>query len=581
MPPQQPLQPDSQKMFIDVTGMKGMAWSAKGDEIDTIQGANPQLRNIGLPGQMVSGVYNPTRRFGYLCPPNNSTETISYSLTTPLAEIRSTYFDPTFQRIFLGENSGLVWINNVGGGDYAHWVQPNVTAFWPLTGTAVKTTSITQYQINGVKNMFITYQETATGGDIAVFPLVSGNTSGIARLSGSATGGTLLGKTNDHALISSDNGFLYILDGNNVHKFDGTALSGGATGTFTAQVLIATTGMVFRHGTDWNGSLWLAIVNAPILNNNVQTSSGSFAGIYVWDRVTTSVTENINFIPIEGVNDIIKVYVTQSGHVRCLCLSSTGETQVREYNGVIFEVISETNGISYPVYRDGVEIVGDMAYWFGADLKLYAHGMIGPGFALGSQYGSTYTEMANGDQQYVIGDFSAIPVSGTGTPGAIAFVDNAAAAGYWRTSFLISINDTGTPATDNVQWFPNGEGSVQSVVLHPGPGNVYTLVTQFPYLSKVNYIRIYHNQTTTSGTTQQGTLSVYFNQSTTPTKAVPILRSDIAQGYKYINFGLGSKNGVISIQFQFQWSTGVTLSSINDWLPRMIEIDWMPLPKKL
>lgn len=592
MPPQQPQSGQSQKMFIDVSGMKGMSWSAQGDELDTSQGENPQLRNIGAPGQMVAGVYNPLRRFGYMCPSNGTAQAISYNtvVQTQAAEIRATYYDPTYQVIYLGENSGNIWINNTSSSDYAHWTNVDITSFWPISGTGVKITDITQYEIDGVAYMFASYQETGTGGDIAFWNLVApaSSATGTARLSGSASGGATLGKTNDHCLIPCDNGFMYILDGNQVHLFDGTSLTGGSSGTFTAGVLVANQGNVFRDGVDWNGSLWLVLVNAPIPRGNYQTSSGTTSGVYVWDRVTTSITENINFIPIQGVNDIIKIFVTESGNIRVLCLSSIGTTQIREYNGVVFEVVSETNGDSFPTYRDGVLTVGDMTYWLGQDIHLYAYGTIAPNFALGDQYGATYTEISSEAQQYVVGDLStALLPSGTSPlinyAGAIAFVDNSAGTGYWRTSFLLSVsaqNDSGA-VYQNGQWFMNGEGTIQGVSLKGSAGNVYTLVTQFPFLTKVNFVRVYHNQLPTSGTSQQGTFNIYLNQSTTPIKSIPILRNDIAQGYKYVNLGLGAKNGIISIQFEFVWETNIALTSGSDWMPRSIEIDYEMLPKKL
>lgn len=374
-------------------------------------------------------------------------------------------------------------------------------------------------------------------------------------LSGSASGAFHTGISNDVFMVASDNGFMYIGDGNAVHKVDGTALTGGTNGTVTQNVLITAQTYVFTDAIDFKGFTWFTVVDSPLSNSNEDSFSGTTCGVYVWDRQTT-IANMDDFIPIKGVKDIKKIYVTQAGKVRILCLSSKRTTQIREYNGAVFEVIEEAHLVSYPLYRDSLATAGNLTYWFGNDGRMYAHGYLVPGAD---------------EHLYLIGDMTNVPVSSFST-GAILFVDANSSNTVTRTAVDFSINDNGT--IKNRTWYPNTVGNV------PATGNVYSLVKYFPYPAKVNYVRIYHNAGNTSGTTQQGILNIYLNQATTPNLTASITRGDIAKGWKYIPVNLGAKNGIFSIQFSISWAN-VTTADATDWMPRNVEIDYEPLTKLL
>lgn len=534
-----------------MSGVQGMAPRWYGDEGDTIS-QFPQFTTVGTPGQIAAGIYNPDRRYGFMAPTTNSFFTVTENDGTYnfVNEWRATVYDAAGHAWF-AENGNLIWRENVAFTQLQTGV--SVQSIPAISGCIV--TDMEVYQINGVRNIFYTYQNPgATKGDMG--NIISPDSGGTVNfLSTTPVGAFNLGQDNDHFMVVADNGYMYIGDGNFIHKFDGTTLTGGANGTATANVLVTPPAYTFTDGVDFKGTTWFTVVDTPVVNASSVAFSGNNCGVFVWDRQTTIVNME-DFIPVRGVRNIKKIWVTQDGKVRILCMSAKRTTQIREYNGVVFETVAEAHLVSYPTYRDSVQIAGTMVYWLGGDARTYAYGALVNGTP---------------EQLYVPGDMTSVPQTNF-TAGAMLFVDANSSTSVSRTGFSFSIKDA-TPTVFNKIWHPNLTATFSA------PGNVYSLVQYFPYPVKINYARIYHNTGSTAGATVQGTLNVYLNQATTATKAFSVTRDDIVKGWKYLPINQGAKNAVFSIQVSVTWPTNVVTSDTTDWMPRMLEVDYNPLPK--
>jgi hypothetical protein len=574
----------SQKMYIDISGRGGLAPRWFGDEGDTFS-QHPEYRYIGTEDQktatdgettasdFAAGVWNPSRRYGYMAPANNSFTAVANSTGTSYArEIRATCYDPLSKKAFYAENQNTtaatgcsIWINVTNTA--TTWSLLNTPTWsWPNT-TIYGFTDCVIYQLNGVPYMLASYMTSSSSGDILAFGTNGDTTNNsINWLTAVASGGSALGIW-DHFFVPSTY-YLYIVEQNFVHRIDGTSQTGGAGGTFVAKVLVASANAVFTAGISWNGNLFLAAVDAPptfqtvssIFPGDNSTYSSNQARVYVWDESVTTI-ENVQYITITGVKTISKMYVNRAGNLRMLCVSSKRTLQVRQYNGVTFDVIEEGGIQTMPRYRACIQQAGDCIVWQGADGYIYQHGPVTTGET---------------DQLNIIGDTASfVSERASSFFGAMLFLDNNNLANKSRTSISVSVYDSNTSAIYNKLFYPN----ITGVTSHTG--NVYTMVKYFPQLVKVNYARVYHHVGTASvPATIQGTLSIYLNQASSNPLQYSITQQDIAKGFKYCKISQGAAAAVFGIQAEIQWAS-VTTSDDTDWLPRMLEIDYTPIDKLL
>lgn len=588
--PQDNTQQPSQKMYFDLSGRGGLAPRWFGDEGDTFA-QHPEYRYIGSEDQttatmgestasdMAAGVWNSSRRYGFMAPANNSFTTITNGTGTPNArEIRATCFDPLTKTAFYADNGSptpsagaTIWQNSTITSNA--WTL-NSNFSWPLAGVAISFTDITMYQINGVPYVFASYDNNSSSGDILTMLPGGGATGATATwLSGTASGRFHL-QTFDHFFINAPY-YLYVVENNLVHRLDGTAATGGASGTALQSVLIASANIIFTDGVSWNGNIYLAATEtsptfqqvSSIFPPDNSTYSSTQCRVYVWDESVTSIG-NVQYITISGVKSISKLYVTRAGKFRMISVASNRRLQIREYNGVTFDVIQESSITSMPRYRKSFQQAGDCITWVGADGYIYQHGPI----AQGEQ-----------DELLVIGSVAGLFTSPATTfMGASIFLDNNSISGnVWnpgsavvRTGMLISGYDSLAGAAVNSMWYPNQTGNT------PYVGNVFTLVKYFPALVKVNYARIYHHVGTQPiPTTVQGTLNIYLNQASASPLPYNITQQDVATGYKYCPINQGAKNAVFAIQAEVNWAVGTTTNDATDWMPRILEIDYTPLEK--
>lgn len=535
------------KLYIDLSGRAGLAPKFQGDVNDAV--GHPERRYLGKAGKMAQGIYNPLRMYGYMAPSTNSFTAITESDAGGdfTNELRATLYDSLGGHYWMAENGNLIWRDL--GGSLTNWRLP-LSGGPPISGTNVKVTDLELYQLNGVRTVFYSYQETATGGNIG--RIRYDDLAGASNwLSAVATGGFNLGSTNDHFMVVADNGFMYVGDGNSLHKIDGST-NGGANGTATANVLVFPAYFSLVDGVDWRGNLYLALESGdPQVSPSGNTSSFNeqVTGVYVWDRQST-VLGSSDFIPMLGVKQIRKLYIAPNGELRAIVVSSERLIQIRRFDGVTFAVMEELGTQAYPGYRDSVTKIGGLTIWLAQDGYFYAHGSIATG---------------EPEALYTLGDTTSL-LTGSYNAGAVLAFDNNASTTTARQAIYWS-GKTSIPAVYHKLWYPHGVGGVG------GAGNVYSLINFLPKLSTVDNIAIRCLPPTSSGSTIIGTVSVYFNQSTTAFKAYDVTLTDAQRGYLYIPI---HKPYVNSVQIRVSWPTNQALGN-DDFFPSLAEVEYTPM----
>lgn len=360
----------------------------------------------------------------------------------------------------------------------------------------------------------------------------------------------------------ADNGYAYLFNDNQVHKIDGTTY-GGTNGTVSANVLLFPTYFRLTDAVDYRGNMFMVVhQNTTDATSRTQTNYSTPCGVYVWGRETTVVRMS-DYIPVEGVRVIKRIYISPSGGVRLITVSSDGLTQVREFNGSVFQVIKELGIGAAPQYVDSLTTAGNKTIWLAPDGSVYCMGKITPSLpeslARIGEVLAPSSATTTGLSENIIG--GAI-LYGSGTSdGTVGYRND-------RQGLYLGYSD-GTIKVRRT--YPFDVNPVASTNQTAHQGDIYTGVKAFPHLSVVNSIYLYMAQGTATGSTTQATLKIYFNGSTTAWASKTITRDDIAKGYKIINIG---KPYVNSIQLEIEYATGVALSDTYDFHPLYAEVDY-------
>ena len=534
------------KHYIDLSGRSGLAPKHQGDMSDST--GQPSRRYLGGAGQMSQGVYNPLRRYGYM----SSTPNTFVNLTAQSASfnnLRAGIYDSNTQDYYLGDSVGNIW----QGDDPTDLT---LALIGPLGGTGPKIADFEIYQVNGVRKLFYVYTNNlGTNVGIANIPFASSDDDW---LSTAPVNPISITTDRNPFLIPADNSYMYLIASNAVHKIDGTT-GGGANGTITQNVLLFPPDFNLSDGFDWKGSIWLAVnsIDALIGNANTGSYEERVIGVYVWDRQSTQIRMQ-DFIPLKGVKELRSIFISPNGKIRAIVVSSERFVQLREFNGTTFEIIEELGLRAYPEFRESITKIGGLNIWLGADGYFYGYGKITP---------------KDAEALYILGDTTAFS-TGSFNTGSILLLDANQDDVVARSGIIWSTR-TSTPTQSVKIWYPFGEGIIDLVSMTGNAGNVHTLVQMLPDLSRINYFRVYHLPSTTTGATVRGTLTWYYNQSTTAGGSVDITSDDIFTGFKYLPVGQSS---VFSISFKITWDISTVLGAA-DWYPRLIEIDYSPTTK--
>lgn len=533
------------KLTIDLSGIKGLAPRFWGD-IDRTS-ANPEWRILGTDGQMADGIYNPFRRYGYISPANATFADLTFTggtydalMTSSIYDILSNdyYFAEAGQQIFKGDgldDTELTRVLDLGAGD------PVIM-------------DLEMYQLNGVRKLFYIYKKSGKMeiGE-ANLPFASANNNW---LTADVVGAFTNDLTNNAFMRVANNGFAYIFQDNNIHKLDGTA-TGGDNGTISPNAIQFPGFYQAIDAIDYRGNMFV-VVRQDQHASRAHTKSvfSSIIGVYIWDRKTSIVSVS-DYIPLNGVKYIRKIYIGPRGDLRIICVNSERVVEIRRFNGSTFEIIEEAGIGADFVRADGLVVVSNFVIWVGQDGNIYAHGRV------------THRDK---EAIYKIGNISDVRTLGVPV-GALLFggEDTDDPSNTFKTTknglFIPYTNSSGSLKLK--EWDIYGTGG-DGVTAQMNKGNIYTLVKYLPRLSTVNSLDIYMIPGSGSGSTIVGTVKIYFNQSSTPWASKTITRDENARGYKSIEI---SKPYINSIQLEIEYPTNVTIG-LEDFAPSIAIVDY-------
>lgn len=436
-----------------------------------------------------------------------------------------------------------------------------------------KTVDLIKYQINGVPKIFFTKKSTSSDPILDSIGNINMDfvTQDLTWSDYSPIGyeiGLLTNKARS-IFVLSDNGFLYVLNGNRVHKIDG-GLTGGTTGTITKNVLVfnGSTGLnenvisYIQDGLDFRGKMYIGLH----VDSNFDTRTSSlvgksipmFVGIYVWNRSST-VASMQDFIELVGAKELKSLHKFQ-GKPSCFTISVDGYTQFRVWDGTEFKVVKTLGQNAYPVYRrHSVHENGDNIMWLGNDGKIYCYGKIEEGLE---------------NALYILGDMSLNVTAGQTYSGSGVFVAANAVetvtSGNQTAPLAFYLSYTDTAGNHLRKWYPYSTDTVATIEQKGHIGNVYTLVKYLPDMSTVKYIDIRCAPTGT-GTETIATIKYYFNGSATASITKTITKDQASRGYVRHELNKPYCN---AIQMEIEYSTTNTLGVSNDFRPSLAIVNF-------
>ncbi len=549
------------KLQIDLSGKGGLAPRFWGDYDRTV--ATPELRILGAPDQMADGIYNPLRRYGYMSPSTTGTKDLTFTGGTLGGTPTSTIFDAENNDFYFGERGQQLWKGDT--------LDDTELALAVDLGANNTIHDLEIYQINGSRKIFVIYDRFGYM-DIAVSNLPYDSTTdspnwltnysaaGTATSGANATGAFSNTLTNDAFIRTADNGFAYIFQDNNIHKIDGTT-DGGISGTVSANVLQFPGYFQITDAIDYRGNMYVAIKQDQLSPYTILTPHTSNVGVYIWDRLT-SIVRTRDYIPIQGVKGIRKIYVAPNGAIRIIALNSENIVQIMEFNGSVFKTIEQVGvNNAYPKYHDSLAVFSNFTIWLGFDGVIYAHGS---------------TDIGGKEGIFKLNDLNITNLNA----GAILFGggnNDSYTTGFksTRVGLYMGMREEGV---DKIKMYDiygtGGNGTISLSSTHQG--DVFTLVKYLPQMSTINYVDIYMMQVRDPGTTKVADIKIYFNQSATEWATKTITRDDSIRGYVRIDI---DKPYINSIQLEVEFNTSQTVG-VFDFSPSMAIVDYQPTNTK-
>ena len=512
-----------------------------------------QLTKVGADNQYAGGVVNPLRNVGFLSPASKT-----FTALTNIGQLAST--TPVLR--FVGSDDGLL----VAGGFQTiyfaqstklHAVRTDTDtiqiaggspSFPHTVGSVLR--DIIVYQLNGLPALCYAYS-TEMG---ALSNLLSSPTFDDVVLS-TSTGGAVLSSTFDVILEVADNNFLYIANGNAIHKFDGTS-AGGTAGTETQSVIDLGVNWMVVDMRDGAGYLWIAAVNSlkSTISGLFDVNAQRKVAIYVWNKLSSSLTFT-DVIPVVGANTVHSLFFV-NGIPHCITSSFEGVVQLRRYTGRDFEVIREVGNNSgttdaRPANRHAVVPFSNGVLWQAQNGRIYWYGRIADGIEPGL---------------YILGESDAASFTSAGA----IFVKNA-------DTLYVSYVDGSTNKVST--YLPNSASGATT-----STGNYFSKVYELPKLSRITGLTVYYPKLS-SGANANMTMSVYTNFSTTAANASDLQvnyqdvpTGDGSRGYKYFPLGGEDFEAVNAIQIGIDWATGQTIAA--SVRPSRVEIEYEPTDRK-
>ncbi len=553
---------------IDLTGELGLAGNLSQEIWQTT--AQPNLNYTAQDGEMVSGIYNPLMRNGYLYPSNNSLLTVEVPAISDgwVASI----VDPEIGIILSNEDDNFYTFDDsfVGGAiTYTYHKLDGVRLVNAATVDLV--TDLETYQINGVKTIF--YVTVGATGNVGIATTNLG-TIDDNWLSTVCSGGTVLKGTGRYGfLVKSDNGLLYIFDDYAVHSIDGNA-TGGVNGTARMNLLVFPEDLMrIVDAIDYKGRLFIAINEESTSHNDRDDKSYSKtytngSGVYVWNRLSTVVSMQ-DYVTVENCQRINRIWVGPNGEILLMSIGANGNNQIRQFDGSKFIVIKELPFETKVASKDGLLVAEGATFWAGVDGYLYCGKIISGRFCV-----------------YRLAQFHSGTLDSSFGPvltysGANSFDSNTGFRSI-RPNILIAYRPTSSNAvvkkfyiygTDTLIDTTGSDGSgyidPNPFLFNPNQGDVLTGVKLLPTLSTVKDV-IIRCIPTASASTTIATIKYYFNNSATPTVTKTVTMADTAKGY--VAHAINRQN-INSIQIEIEWATGVTMG-VNDFAPYLATVTY-------
>lgn len=353
----------------------------------------------------------------------------------------------------------------------------------------------------------------------------------------------------------ADNGLLYWYVGNTVHIIDGSA-TGGATGSITKEVLVFPSYTQFVDAVDFNGQFYVGIHSLKSATGDADNRMfpSDIAGVYIWDR-QSSVVRNRDFIPIQGVREIKRLFITRDGQVAVIVINNSKVCELRILSNGRFNTVEKFEFGGYPEYRNSLTYIGELAVWLGSNGILYAYGR------------SEYTEAP---ALFKLADFSSF-ATGTFASGVLSMANTDADN---EVALYVSYSDDSTHRISKV--YIVGDTTEDSITQTRNQGDIYTLVKYLPDMSTVNDIDIFmRNNGTSTDTTTVANIKIYFNQEDTHWAIKPISVFDMSKGK--INIPVG-KPYIHSVQLEIEYVT--TPNTEGDFQPSIALVDYTPTTGK-
>jgi len=148
------------KLVIDLTGRNGLAPKHFGDLGTQTQA--PELRIVAQDGQLVQGVYNPSKYLGYNSPANKSTVSVSLDTTNDL--IGSTIYDAVNHEGYFAERGPKIFTaNNLNDLTLTEYLQIAADSTEEITITDLEI-----YQLNDIRRLFFCYKREFEDTDLNV-----------------------------------------------------------------------------------------------------------------------------------------------------------------------------------------------------------------------------------------------------------------------------------------------------------------------------------------------------------------------------------------------------------------------------
>jgi hypothetical protein len=554
---------------LDLTGAGGLVSNFAQETYRT--SPDIHLNYQAKDNEMVSGIYNPLMKPGYLYPANNSFLSLEVPAITD--EFFCSHGDQ-YTGLVLGNQDESIYRYDtsitVGPVTYSYSEDDGVK----LEAVAVGDTGIYDievYQVNDVKKVFF-----VDGNDVGIMTTGFGSIDS-SYLSTTATDGDNLRGTGLRAFLrKSDNGLLYVFDDYTIHSIDGTG-TGGANGTAVMDILTFPASL-FRiaDAVDTRGKMYIALneeTASSDLDQDDKALDVSFngnCGVYVWNRQSTTVSMQ-DYITVESCIRINRIWVGPDGNIYMMTIGTSGNNQIRVYDGGKFRVIRDLPFETKISVKDGLVVAEGMTFWAADDGYIYMAGTIESGYSV-----------------FKLAQFTTSAQASAG--GAVLVYQSGAeftsSSGYrnMRPSLVVGYRPSGANALAKryyiygIGTMTDANGSDGSGYISPNPhlfvpnqGDVYTGVKLLPTLSKVKTC-IIRCMPTTTGSTTIATIKYYFNNSSTVGMTKTITLDQASKGY--ISHDINKAN-INSIQMEIEWDTANTMGA-NDFAPYLATIEYEP-----